>query len=107
MNDQQLEQWFRTHKQEIPDHDFTKKVMHQLPDRKMAPPLVWIFAAIGTFLFFAFVNVRLFIDRISLWLENSPWWTLPVASTTLVVVFLIGFYFHEQKDDVTIHFKGI
>jgi len=107
MNDQQLQNWFMTHKQEMPDHDFSKKVMHQLPDRKAAPPLVWIFASIGTLLFFVFVNLRQLIEQLSLWLERAPWWTLPVTSTALVIIFLIGFCFHERKDDVTIYFKGI
>lgn len=107
MKDQQLEHWFNSHKQEIPDNNFSKKVMHQLPERKLVPPLVWIFASIGTLLFFAVVNVQLFINQISVWLERSPWWILPVTSTSLVIVFLIGFFFHERKNDVVINFKGV
>jgi hypothetical protein len=105
MNDRQLKQLLKQHKQEIPDNGFSSKVMHHLPDRQPVPMLVWIFAAIGTLLFFALSNFQKIIEQGAMIVEKMPWWTLPVVSTALVCVFLVGFCFYERKTTVSLILK--
>jgi hypothetical protein len=97
MNDQTLKQLLQQHKQEIPDNGFSSKTMHHLPDRQPVPGLVWIFAIIGTLLFFAISGFQQFLYHLIMLLEKAPWWSLPVACSSLALLFLIGFYFYERK----------
>jgi hypothetical protein len=97
MNDQKLKNLLQQYKQEIPDNGFSSKTMHHLPERQPVPGLVWIFAIIGTLLFFAISGFQQFLNLFIMLFEKAPWWSLPVACSSLVLVFLIGFYFYERK----------
>lgn len=105
MNDRQLKQLLKQHKQEIPDNGFSGKVMHHLPDRQPVPALVWIFAAIGTLLFIMISGVQRTTDQIVIMMEKAPWWTLPVASTTIACIFLAVFLLHERKTSASLILK--
>ncbi len=102
MNDRQLKQRLKQHKQEIPDNGFSSKVMRHLPDKQPVPALVWIFAIIGTLLFIAISGVQRTTDQVVMMMEKAPWWTLPVASTAIVCIFLVGFCFHEHKTSTSL-----
>ncbi len=105
MNDRQLKQLLKQHKQEIPDNGFSRNVMHHLPERQPVPALVWIFAIIGTLLFIIISGVQRTTDQIVMMMEKAPWWALPVVSTAIVCVFLVGFFFHEHKTSVSLILK--
>lgn len=105
MNDKALQQFLQQHKQEIPDNGFTRKVMNRLPARQPAPPLVWIFAAIGTLLFFAINGYQRGIEQMAALMEKAPWWIFPVAGTAVVTVFLVAFLLHEHKTTVSLSFN--
>jgi len=105
MNNRQLKQLLKQHKQEIPDNGFSSNVMRHLPDRQPVPVLVWIFAIIGTLLFIVISGIQRTTDMIILMMEKAPWWTFPVVSTVIVSIFLVGFFFHECKTSVSLILK--
>lgn len=105
MNDKTLKHLLQEHKQEIPDNGFSRKVMHHLPERQPIPGLVWIFATIGTILFLVISGYVRTVDFVILMIEKAPWWTLPIASTAIVCIFLVGFGLYERKTSTSLIIK--
>ena len=63
-NDKLISQFMKQQKQELPDHGFSRRVMHRLPDREQRLSRIWIAfcSTIGVILFFLFDGFTAMLD---------------------------------------------
>lgn len=97
MKDQQLQQFFAEHRQEISDSGFSDRTIRRLPEKQRTPGLVWIFAILSTLAVVLSGNyTRIFQVAMAI-LEHAYWWLLPVTSCTVAFIILFIAASYEKK----------
>lgn len=94
MNDKMLKEFFGTHKQEIADNGFSRRVMRNLPDRslKLSKRLTAFCGTIAVILFFALDGLQVittalretFISMVQYGSNNLEPKSLLIAATVLL-----------------------